>query len=201
MSMSPLLRRIGSLMLSLTIGVNAVYAGNWITAPQLCRGKPYSSGARAAAWDFDLAQRLSYVTKDSRTMYASVHPGDQADFVIQLRLQLGEQGGCRILLDDTALELTNAGQGADADTQLSVRERMQSFKSSKLDEGKWTTFKLSRRDLEIAVEVNEQRCELELPKITGAVQRIGLQATRGKLAVSNFVLTGDLQIEHRNVAP
>ena len=168
------------------------FAEIWMTAPQLCSGKAYSNEARAADWQLDPDQRVSHATRASRTMSTSVFPGERADFVVNVRVRLENDAVCRLILGEITFDLSNSGR----ETQLAVDEKTETFENTKGDSRTWTLLTVRRRDGKMTAHINGQHA-IDLGNSTRAIEQIGLRATRGTIAVQNFVLTG--RLERRNL--
>ena len=163
-------------------------AENWLTVPQLCGGKAYSDTARAARWRFDRDQRVSLATKDSETIYASVYPGNESDFVVNVRVRLSDGARCRLTLDKLIFDVTNSG----AETQLVTNKRQHSFENKSDNNRSWTLLTVRRRGGDMTALINGQHA-VDLGKNPQAFESIGLRSSRGSIAVSSFSLTGRLE--------
>jgi beta-lactamase regulating signal transducer with metallopeptidase domain/WD40 repeat protein len=160
---------------------------NWITAPQLCVGKAYSDTAKSANWKQDNDQRTSLATPENDAMLASVLPGAHADFVTWTRLRLAEGSLCRLTIGEATYDLTHTGEK----TRLVTAGREYTFDNdAKFPE--WTTLRITRRENKMSVQVNQQP-DVDLGSNARAIQKISLQSTRGTIAVSHFVVTGNVQ--------
>lgn len=180
--------RILCLTVVVSLASTALGGDVWMTAPQLCGGKAYSKGARDAQWQFDRDQRVSLATNDSRTMYASVFPGEGSTFVLKARVRLNDKAACRVLLGKSIFDLANSG----TETELRVDGKTRTFDNADADSRTWTLLTIRRRDGKMTAEINGQQA-IDLGDNTGAIQKIGLSATEGTIAVQNFVLTGELE--------
>lgn len=168
--------------------ISASPAGNWITAPQVCRGKPYSDTARQAKWKFDPEQKVSTATPDSATMSTDVFPGHNADYVVNVRMRLSDDAQCRLRLGNTTFDVRNLV----THTLLTTGGVERSVNNNSDDARIWTLLTIRRRSSQTAVYINGEYVT-DSGSSTQAVKTIGLQATAGTIAVSNFVLTGNLQ--------
>lgn len=187
--MKSFLRNLVALLLAISVVSPAVAPGadNWIIAPQLCRGRAYSDTAKAAKWQFDQEKRVSLASMDSGTMFTSVFPGEASNFVVDVKLRLADGSQCRLTLGDATFDVKNSG----VRTQLLTRG-MEHAIDNNLDSRDWTLLTIKRHEGKMSVQLNGQHV-LDLGSDIRAIEKIGLQSTRGTIAVSNFVLTGNLQ--------
>ena len=187
--MNNFLRNVVALLLAISVVCPAVASGadHWIIAPQLCRGRAHSEAAKAARWQFDPEQRVSLASVDSGTMFTSVFPGEASNFVVDVKLRLADGSQCRLTLGDATFDVTNSGHR----TELLTGEKEHGIDNN-ADSGDWTLLTVKRREGMMSAHLNGQHA-LDLGSDIRAIENIGLQSTRGTIAVSSFVLTGDLQ--------
>ena len=164
------------------------FGADWITAPQLCNGKAYSETARNALWQFDREQRVSLATPSSGPMSTSRVPRPGADFVVKVRLRSNVDSECRLILGDLTLNLSNDG----SKTRLVVASQTETIGNGSIESQDWTLLTIRRREGSMSAELNEQ-LSLELGSQRRVIDAIRLQLMRGTSAVSNFVVTGDLE--------
>ncbi len=176
-------------VLSIHLPASLAPGQDWITAPQLCRGRAYSESARATQWPFDREQRIALATPELGMMPASHVPGAGANFVVNIRLRLAEGAQCRLLLDDVRFDVSHSG----SDTLLETNEQQATVALPAADpQTGWLLLTVRRRDGQISAELNGEHI-LDLGASTRAFTRISLGATRGTVAVSNYVVTGEVQ--------
>ena len=163
-------------LVCLTLGLGAaspmLRAEDWITAPQLCQGKAYSSGARAAQWQFDRDQCVSFATPDSRTMYSSVFPGKDSNFVLQVRVRLSDGAECRVRLGESRFQLTNS----PTQTELRIDGQTHTFENTDADSRDWTQFTITRRDGKLTANVNGWP-PVDIGDSADAIEKIGIEAS------------------------
>ena len=190
---------LASLLLSSCMPL-AAWAEVWITSPQLCRGKAYSQQARKANWQFDEQRRVSVASPDSTPMSTSVFPGADADFVVNVRVQLKDQSVCRLTLGKHVLDISNAGGHtllAIKDKQFKIaneseRSNLSSGRPSSEGSWTWTLLTVKRRQGKLVAQVNGQTAG-DLGASAEVLDKIELRSIRGPIAVSNFVVTGNVQ--------
>ncbi len=169
---------------------------NWITAPQLCVGKAYSDTAKAANWTWDKEQRASLATPESGEMLTSCLPGVDADFVVQVSLRLVDGAQCRLTVGNATFDVT----GSADRIQLSTAGKKYAFDNNDKSR-EWTLLKVTRRDNKMSIQVNEQPA-IDLGVNAQAIKKISLRSTVGMIAVSNFVVTGNVQrVNNAQVVP
>ena len=183
------------LVVSCSFAPSTCFAENWITAPQVCVGRPHSMEARAADWQFESDQRVLIATEDSRTMHTSVFPGERANFVVHVTVRLDKDAECRLILDELTFDLTNSG----ATTQLVANESTRTFENLDDDSRIWTRLAVRRRDGKMAAHINGRHA-IDLNGDPRAFEQIGLRSTRGAIAVRIFSLTGNLERRAANAA-
>jgi len=93
-----------------------------------------------------------------------------------------------MILGKSTFDLANSG----TQTQLCVDGRTRTFENTDADSRTWTLITIIRRDGKMTAEVNSQQ-GMTLDDNTRAIKKIGLRATSGRIAVQNFVLTGELE--------
>ena len=160
---------------------------NWITSPQICVGKPYSSTAKAANWKWDEEQRVSLATPESGVMLTSVLPVADADFVVQAKVKGIDKAKCRLTMGESTFDVENSVDR----TRLVVAGKEFVFDNDDKSR-EWTMLSLRRRDNKISIQVNEHP-EVDLGMNAQAFGKISLQSARGTIAVSNFVVTGNVK--------
>lgn len=187
--MNTFLPNVVALLLAISFVCPAVAFGgdNWIIAPQLCSGRAYSDAAKVAKWQFDQEQRVSLASVESRTMFTSVFPGEASNFVVDVKLRLAAGAQCRLTLGDATFDVTNSGSR----THLLTGGKEYGIDND-ADSRDWTLLTIKRRDGKMSAHLNGQHV-LDLGSDVRAIEKIGLRSTRGMIAVSNFVLTGDLK--------
>jgi hypothetical protein len=160
---------------------------NWIIAPQLCVGKAYSDTAKAAYWQWDEKQHVSLATPESNPIFTSYLPGAFADFVVNTSLRLVGEAQCRLTLGDATYDISNSGDRIRLVTAGKEYDFDNDDKSRE-----WTTLSVKRGDNKISFQVNEQP-KVDLGTNSQAIEKISLQSARGTIAVSHFVVTGNVQ--------
>lgn len=160
---------------------------NWVTAPQICLGRAYSNSAKAANWKWDDQQRASLATPDSGEILVSTLPGADADFVVTVKAKLLDGAQCRLTIGDATFDISKNG----GLTRLVTADKEHTFPiDDNADE--WTLLRVQRRDNLLLVQVDE-RPQVELGEVGIAIEKIILKSRHGTVAVSNFMVTGDLQ--------
>lgn len=184
--------------LTLSFGLVCLTLGLGGVTYVACRGLDHRSATLSgqsvfqrstrAQWQFDRDQCVSFATPDSRTMYSSVFPGKDSNFVLQVRVRLSDGAECRVRLGESRFQLTNS----PTQTELRIDGQTHTFENTDADSRDWTQFTITRRDGKLTANVNGWP-PVDIGDSADAIEKIGIEATRGTIAVKNFVLTGELE--------
>ena len=197
----------GFLAVPFVLLANPCLGGNWLTAPQLCRGKAYSESARSAGWKFDAKHNASIAISHGTTTYTSVLPKEDANFVVNVCLRLPKDAACRLNIGDVKFDLSNLGTSME----LAVGGKRQAILEQTGPPLNWTLFTIRRRAGKLSVEISGERStdgstgphkgrlrwrpdqSTGLGSSEEAIKQIGLRSLKGEILVRNFVVTGDVQ--------
>lgn len=160
---------------------------NWVIAPQLCSGRAYSDAAKEANWKYDQEQQVSFASVESKAMFLRMLPGEASSFMVDVKLRMPEDTQCRLTVGESIINLRKMG----ARIQLLNGDRVISVDHHE-DSGGWTQLSVARRDGKVSARIHGVTI-LELVPVNQTIESISLQSTRGTIAVSNYVITGDLQ--------
>lgn len=159
---------------------------NWMTAPQMCQGRPYSATAKAAHWKNADGMRGVIGTPADGAMKSSVLPYDGADFSVSFALQLMKASGCRITVGTATLDLSRS------DSEIQISHEGEAYKTDSDDvSADWVRVKLTRWNGKSQVDVNEQQ-RIDLGTELKEVKQIGVVPTRGVIGLKHFVVTGNI---------
>ncbi|WP_442511925.1 hypothetical protein SH528x_003675 [Novipirellula sp. SH528] len=161
---------------------------NWIVSPQVCRGKTYSSTAKAAEWKSDEENRVVLAAIEDGVMNASVLPHDGADFVVNVRLRVADNATCRLTVGDSVFDISNVGTQARLVFRGTEHRSELEEKSSE-----WILVTVRRRDGQSSATLNNQQA-IDLGTELKAIEHIGIQSIQGTISVSHFVVTGNVYI-------
>ncbi|CAK9016500.1 ATP-dependent RNA helicase HrpB, partial [Durusdinium trenchii] len=185
------LRMAGRVVLVLALQWGAAVpvssGADWITSPQLCRGTAYSETARRAMWQFDREQGVSLATPAHAPISTSRVPRLGADFVVKLRLRLSRGSRCQLRIGDVTCGLSDL----ESRTRFVAVAKEAMVGDCDIDSQDWTLLTIRRREGRLSAELNAQR-PLNLGQQRSAIEEITLRSSRGEIAVSHFVVTGDL---------
>ena len=160
----------------------------WVVAPQLCRGKAYSVTARSAKWSFDAEERVSVATPESTTLEASRLPRGEGNFVVNVRVRLESDSVCRLTLGKRQLDVSSTGLA----TRLKTDGLDCTINNTNADLQVWTLLTVRRHDGRLTVLLNNQAVG-DFGVSTRSIGQINLRSAKGRIAVSNFVVTGETE--------
>ncbi len=92
--------------------------GLWMMSPQICRGKPWSSTAKAAGWTFDAENSVCRATASDSSMIAKVRPVERGPFIVNVGLQMQKGAIVQLFMDEIAFDLSDNGQTISVDAAI-----------------------------------------------------------------------------------
>ena len=161
---------------------------NWMTAPQICRGRPHSSTANSVAWKVDENQNAMVAAATDGPMETSLLPKAGADFSVSLVMRIDGDGSSRFTVDNLSFEL----QISRSRHCMSYAGQQYTIQPSMKSDG-WTELRLTRRHGKSLLHANGKEL-IDLGNAVVARKQISVSATRGTIAVKHFSLTGDLTL-------
>ncbi len=175
------------LMAACNLPASISFADTWIVSPQLCRGKAFSSTARAANWRYDAEERLSQFAVGDPPMLASMSACADCNLVVTLRVKLDPGDHCRLSVGDSIYEIVST------ESRIRVTKDGEEFGADSMgDEGPtWMTLSIRRYSGTLTARINSDEL-VELGENSEPIDTIRLKAVDGSIAISHFVVSGDI---------
>jgi hypothetical protein len=166
--------------------------GDWIIAPEICRGHPWSATAKAAGWEVDAERSVCRATADNGPLFAHTSPLVRGRFVVDLASQMQRDATHRLFMDEIAFDLSDNGQTihvAGAPDYLTFHVERQA-------DQRWSLLNIDRKQETLIVTLNGKEV-FRFNDKGRSYERVGLKPIGGAMEVNRFSLTGNLAFQTR----
>lgn len=163
------------------------FEGRWIGAPQICRGKAWSSTARAAGWKDDVESSVCRATSNDGSLIAHMHPLEGGRFVVNVALQLQKHSTVRLFMDEIGFDLADNGQSI----RVAGAPDYLKFNAERREGQRWSELRIERKDETLIVALNGKEV-LRFDDKGRSYEQVGLKPIVGTIEVNRFSLTGHL---------
>ncbi len=159
----------------------------WTMSPQICRGKPWSSTAKAAGWSFDAERSVCRATANNDSMIASVIPMKQGRFIVRVGLQMQKGATVRLFMDEIAFDLSDDGQRIC----VTGGPEFLKFHVERPEGQLWSVLRIERKQATLIVTLNGKEV-IRFDDKGRPYARVGLKPVSGTIEVNGFTLTGNV---------
>jgi hypothetical protein len=166
--------------------------GLWMMSPQICRGKPWSSTAKAAGWRYDAANSVCRASASDSSMIAKVRPVERGPFIVNVGFQMQKGAKVQLFMDEIAFNLSDNGQ------TISVADGPEylKFHVERPEGQRWSRLRIDRKQETLSVTLNGKEV-VRFDDKGRSYERVGLKPIDGTIEVNGFSLTGHLVMDRQ----
>jgi hypothetical protein len=164
--------------------------GLWMMSPQICRGKPWSSTAKAAGWKYDAENSVCLATASDSPMLANVRPVGPGPFIVNVGLQMKKDAIVQVFVDEVAFDLSDNGQTI----RVANGPEFLKFHVERPKNQRWATIRIERKEETLSATVNGKEV-VRFDDKGRFYEQVGLKPIDGTTEVNRFTMTGHLAVK------